>query len=165
MRQSLSRLGPAALAIPGVAAALVLGGCESGDGAATIRPSQSSGASTSPGQASTSARTRLTITVRATRTAPPKTSTLTCDPVGGTLAKAKEACAALATAAAAGKDPFAPTPKDQMCPMIYGGPQTAAVTGTWNGQKVDATFDRKNGCEIKRWDALAPLFGPVPSAR
>jgi hypothetical protein len=161
MRQSLSRLGPAAVAISGIVAALALGGCKDGNGAATVRPSEGSSA---PGQAG-SAKTRLTITVRASQTSAPKTWTLTCDPAGGTLPKADQACAALATAAAKGQDPFAPTPKDQMCTQIYGGPETATVTGTWNGKKIDATFNRKNGCEIKRWGTLALLFGPVPPAR
>jgi hypothetical protein len=52
-----------------------------------------------------------------------------------------------------------------MCTMIYGGPETATVTGTWNGKKVDATFNRKNGCELKRWSVLAPLFGSLPPVR
>jgi hypothetical protein len=179
MRQSLSRLGPAAVAIPGIVAALALGGCKDGNGSATVRPSEGSSAPassgapgtpaptsspTAPGQTG-SAKTRLTITVRASQTSAPKTWTLTCDPVGGTLAKANEACAALATAATKGQDPFAPTPKDQMCTQIYGGPETATVTGTWNGKKVDATFNRKNGCEIKRWSTLGLLFGPLPPAR
>ncbi|WP_345440749.1 SSI family serine proteinase inhibitor [Actinoallomurus vinaceus] len=165
MRQSLTRLGPAAVALPGIAAALMLGGCGSGKDTATVKPSgpsTSAPGSSAPGQAG---KTRLTITVRDSQTSQPKTRTLTCDPVGGDLPKAKEACAALATAAATGKDPFAPTPKNVMCTQIYGGPETATVTGTWNGKKVDATFSRKNGCEIKRWGTLALLFGSHPPVR
>ena len=182
MRQSLSRLGPAAVAIPGIVTALVLGGCKNGQESSTTRPSDgsatpapsgspaspaptTSASAQAPGQPASSAKTRLTITVRASETSQPKTWTLTCDPVGGTLAKAKEACAALAAASTAGKDPFAPTPKGQMCTQIYGGPETATVTGTWNGKKVDSTFSRKNGCEIKRWGALGLLFGPLPPVR
>ncbi|WP_460357480.1 SSI family serine proteinase inhibitor [Actinoallomurus acanthiterrae] len=167
MRQSLTRLGPAAVAIPGIAAAaLLLGGCGSGQDNATVKPSgpstTGSSATPGPGQAG---KTRLTITVRESQTSQPKTHTLTCDPVGGDLPKAKEACAALATAGVAGKDPFAPTPKNVMCTQIYGGPETATVTGTWNGKKVDSTFSRKNGCEIKRWGTLGLLFGPHPPVR
>ncbi|GAA4618296.1 hypothetical protein GCM10023195_82140 [Actinoallomurus liliacearum] len=181
MRQSPSRLRPATLAIPGiVVAALALGGCKNGDGSATAAPSKGSetptasavpgtpaptASPTAPAPTGSAAGTRLTVTVRASETSAPKTWTLTCDPVGGTLPKADQACAALAAAAAKGQDPFAPTPKGQMCTQIYGGPQTATVTGTWNGKKVDATFNRKNGCEIKRWGNLVALFGPVPSAR
>jgi hypothetical protein len=45
-----------------------------------------------------------------------------------------------------------------MCTMLYGGPATAHVTGTWAGRPVDARFDRADGCEIARWDALVPLL-------
>ncbi|MCO6007404.1 SSI family serine proteinase inhibitor [Actinoallomurus purpureus] len=179
MRQSLSRLGPAAVAIPGIVAALALGGCKNGDGSATASPSEGSTTPTSsspgtpapttsptaPGQTGSAAKTRLNITERASQTSQPKTWTLTCDPVGGDLPKAKEACAALAAAAAAGKDPFAPTPKDQMCTQIYGGPETATVTGTWNGKKIDTTFSRRNGCEIKRWATAGLLLGSHPPVR
>jgi uncharacterized Zn-binding protein involved in type VI secretion len=93
----------------------------------------------------------------------PITRTLTCDPPGGNVPNAAAACAALnKVAAAKGGDPFAPTPKGQMCTQIFGGPQTATVKGTWKGRKVDATFGRKNGCEVKRWNDLAALFGPLP---
>ncbi len=45
--------------------------------------------------------------------------------------------------------------------MIYGGPEEAHVYGTFQGEEVDATFNRGNGCEIERWDSLAPLFKVV----
>ena len=52
-----------------------------------------------------------------------------------------------------------PVPADQMCTQIYGGPETATVRGTWQGERVDASFSRQNGCEIARWDAAAGLLG------
>ncbi|MCO5998576.1 SSI family serine proteinase inhibitor [Actinoallomurus rhizosphaericola] len=179
MRQSLSRLGPTALAIPGILAALALGGCKNGDGGAATHgkdsPTPTSSAApgtpapttspTAPAPSGSAAGTRLTVTVRASQTSAPKSWTLTCDPVGGSLPAAEQACTVLAAAAAKGEDPFAPTPKDQMCTQIYGGPQTATVTGTWNGKKIDATFNRRNGCEIKRWGNLASLFGATPPER
>jgi hypothetical protein len=42
--------------------------------------------------------------------------------------------------------------------MVYGGPQTARITGTWEGGPVDATLSRTNGCEIARWKALRGLL-------
>lgn len=65
--------------------------------------------------------------------------------------------AALAALAAAG-DPFAPVPPGTMATMIYGGPQTATVTGTWRGLPVDASFCRTDGAQIHRWEQVAPLL-------
>jgi len=61
-------------------------------------------------------------------------------------------------------DAFAPTPDDVACTEIYGGPATAHVTGTLDGEAIDATFSRENGCEIARWDRLERLLGRVPGA-
>ena len=57
-------------------------------------------------------------------------------------------------------DPWAPVEGDAACTMIYGGPQVATVRGTWGGVDVDARFDRSDGCQIARWDRLAPLLQP-----
>lgn len=54
-----------------------------------------------------------------------------------------------------------PVPDDQACTMIYGGPQTATITGTLNGEDVDSSFSRTNGCEIARWDALVKVLKPM----
>jgi hypothetical protein len=53
---------------------------------------------------------------------------------------------------------FAPPRTDEVCTEQYGGPETAQVTGTVDGDKVKATFSRTNGCEIARWEAAAPLW-------
>ncbi len=52
-------------------------------------------------------------------------------------------------------------PADQMCTEIYGGPETAEVTGTLDGASVDAEFHRTNGCGIADWDLFATLL-PEP---
>ncbi len=83
---------------------------------------------------------------------------LTCDPSGGTHPKPEEACAALAAHGAAA---LPAVPKDQVCTQVYGGPQTASVTGTWQGRPVRSAFVRSNGCEIGRWELLEGL---LPSA-
>jgi hypothetical protein len=103
--------------------------------------------------------TSLTIEVRTDADADPTTLTLTCDPPGGDHPQAAEACDALA---AAGPEVMEPVPADQACTMIYGGPQTARVTGTLDGADVDATFSRADGCEVDRWDALGTTFFDVP---
>lgn len=56
------------------------------------------------------------------------------------------------------EDPFAPVPGGAVCTQIYGGPQVAEVRGTFEGEAVNARFNRTNGCEIQRWDRIAFLF-------
>ncbi|UQX02095.1 SSI family serine proteinase inhibitor [Streptomyces sp. RerS4] len=87
---------------------------------------------------------------------------LECRPVGGDHPEAEKACALLDRFAKDGENPFAPEPKRRMCTFQDGGPATARVSGTWHGEKVNATFRRKNGCDIARWNALEPL---LPTAR
>jgi hypothetical protein len=53
---------------------------------------------------------------------------------------------------------FAPVPADTVCTQQYGGPQTARVTGTLRGERIDARFSRTDGCEISRWDSVADLL-------
>ncbi|WP_052396999.1 SSI family serine proteinase inhibitor [Streptomyces sp. NRRL F-5123] len=59
--------------------------------------------------------------------------------------------------------PLAPVPAGQMCSMIYGGPQTAHVTGMWRGEPVDETYRRTNGCEVARWKRMIPAL-PEPTS-
>ncbi|WP_455358382.1 SSI family serine proteinase inhibitor [Streptomyces sp. SYSU K21746] len=106
---------------------------------------------------------RLTVTVD--ETGNPKadgTYELRCGPAGGTHPEAQRACDRLEELAEEGTDPFAPASPGEMCTQMYGGPATARVFGTWQGRQVDATFDRKNGCGVSRWNAMEPV---LPSAR
>jgi hypothetical protein len=59
---------------------------------------------------------------------------------------------------------FEPTPQNTACTQQYGGPQTARVTGTLNGETIDARFSREQGCEIARWDAVVAVLdrNPIP---
>jgi hypothetical protein len=50
--------------------------------------------------------------------------------------------------------------RDRMCTQIYGGPQTARVTGTLDGAPVDRRFTRTNGCEVEDFDQAAGLLKP-----
>ena len=79
---------------------------------------------------------------------------LSCDPAGGTHPNAEAACAALE----AHPEALEPVPKDVACTQEFGGPERAEVHGTVNGDEVVASFNRRNGCEIARWESLAPLF-------
>ncbi|WP_331770275.1 subtilase-type protease inhibitor (plasmid) [Embleya sp. NBC_00888] len=90
------------------------------------------------------------------------TYTLACHPAGGSHPEPQAACARLDATTTGGRDPFAPVPAGAHCTMIYGGPATARISGTWAGRSIDATFKRVDGCEISRWDNLVPV---LPQAR
>lgn len=85
--------------------------------------------------------------------------TLVCaGQVEGDHPDAEAACAHLAGV----DDPFAPLPTDLLCSEIYGGPQTARVTGVWAGVPVELALSRTDGCRITQWNSLGPLLpGPV----
>jgi hypothetical protein len=104
---------------------------------------------------------RLTITVTGAGTGADGTYRLECNPDGGTHPNASAACERLRQLAAQGQQPFAATPRRSMCTMIYGGPATAHVTGTWQGRTIDAGFKRTDGCEVGRWNALVPVLPAV----
>jgi hypothetical protein len=79
-----------------------------------------------------------------------RTATLTCDPDGGTHPDPARACAGLD----AHPEALHPVPGDMACTQIYGGDQVVLI----EGEGVHAVLNRSNGCEIARWDALAPLL-------
>jgi hypothetical protein len=74
---------------------------------------------------------------------------------------AGDSSGACAAAARLRPSDFQPVPRDQACTQIFGGPETARVEGELNGEPVAATFNRSNGCEIARWDAVAELLDAV----
>ncbi|GAA4663687.1 SSI family serine proteinase inhibitor [Kineococcus glutinatus] len=155
-----------ALAAVLVAGAVGLGGCGGGaggvaDGTATSAPS---GGATPTAPAGTPAEAGGTLTVSVSDGGTgTRTWTLTCGPdgaPGGDHPDPAGACAALAAV----EQPFAPVPPDRMCTQVYGGPETATVTGRWRGQDVQAAFKRTDGCEIARWNRLAALLQPGGAA-
>jgi Subtilisin inhibitor-like len=79
---------------------------------------------------------------------------LECSPPGGTHDRPEEACAALERDGAA----LTHVAGDAVCTQIYGGPLEARVFGSVGGREVDVLFNRTNGCEIDRWDRLAPVL-------
>jgi len=56
----------------------------------------------------------------------------------------------------------APDP-DRICPEIFGGPQTAKVTGSIEGRLVQRAFSRHNGCAIADWDRTGLLLDAAMS--
>ncbi|MFJ7340610.1 SSI family serine proteinase inhibitor [Streptomyces sp. NPDC101110] len=109
-------------------------------------------------------RDHLTVTVRNAGGGADGMFELYCDPDGGSHPDPDGACAALERDTRWGQDLFAPAPEGGFCTMQYGGPATAHVTGTWAGRPVDAMYDRRDGCQISRWDRLVPLLPDMKAA-
>jgi len=53
---------------------------------------------------------------------------------------------------------FAPIPPGAICTEIFGGPETATIEGSLDGEAVNAELSRANGCEIDRFDRFTPLL-------
>jgi subtilisin inhibitor-like len=120
--------------------ALALGGCGGGESADAPEPRR---------------EVNLTIVVEPRGPSGPElTATLTCDPASGSHPDPQAACAVLARH----EEALEPVPPDVACTEIYGGPQRAEVEGTAAGGEVHAELNRTNGCEIDRWERLAPLL-------
>lgn len=155
-------------------AALTLAACGSdagtGDGSGSERPSPSatpsasptSSAPASPAQPASGAATSLTVEFSPDGQAAGETWTLQCDgaaPLSGSnVPDPAAACAVLAEQGAAA---FAEAARDRMCTQNIAGMQRAHVTGTVNGEAVDASFSLTDGCEISRWENLTALLGPA----
>lgn len=100
----------------------------------------------------------LTIVVQGETDAQSSKHTLMCRPNGGSHPTPAAACQRLR------RVPgwvWQPVPPGTMCTMIYGGPEQAVITGTVHGRPVAAEFNRTNGCELARWDALVPVLPDV----
>jgi hypothetical protein len=99
--------------------------------------------------------------------APATELTVRLDPDGKGPEPAKEAtvrCASAAESAvctrASALEPadVAPVEPDTACTQQFGGPETGILRGQVRGKAIDARFSRTNGCEIARWDKVAPLL-------
>jgi hypothetical protein len=127
-----------ALVVVGLA---LLAGC-GGDDEETAAPSPSGGA----------ALAELTITVDEDGEggAAAKTSEVTCEAAGDSAI-----CGVVAKLPAkVFEEPSGTT----ACTQQFGGPETATVEGTINGDPVSTRFSRENGCQIARWDAAKELL-------
>ena len=140
-----------ALAAPALALALALAGCGATGGT-------NAGDTAGPGADDAAPATVLELTVwpEGQDAGGAESWTLECDPAGGTHPAPDAACTLLAADA----DLLEPLPADVMCTQQFGGPEQAAIRGTFQGREVDLRYSRANGCEIARWDSLAPVFEP-----
>jgi hypothetical protein len=137
-----------------VLVALAGTGCmgDSNSGNSTHNTNTGNGGNTVPTPGSRGTKLDISVSIGGSE-APTKVWTLRC-PNRGTLPKPRTACANLSLL----DKPFAPVGKHEACTQIYGGPETADVTGTFRGKPVNAHFERSNGCEIARWDRVKFLF-------
>jgi len=96
---------------------------------------------------------RLTLDVDGTGGKPPSSREVICE-----ASMSTSPCPEVADLDAAD---LAPVPVGMACTEIFGGPETATITGTLHGQAVDATLRRTNGCEIERFNHAADLLEAV----
>ena len=96
----------------------------------------------------------LTITVMKDQKAKEKSAVLICP---GRSSHERDVCAALDVVA---PRVFQPVPEDRVCTMIYGGPATATIRGTYgeDNDLANASFNQQNGCEIGRWNQILPVL-------
>jgi Subtilisin inhibitor-like len=83
---------------------------------------------------------------------------LLCHPAGGSMPSAAQACRHLDVLGG----PLGAGPTREMCSMLYGGPETARVTGTWRGRQVNESYSRSNGCQTARWERMEPVLPSIP---
>lgn len=95
----------------------------------------------------------LTISVQKNPKAKEKSAVLICP---GRTSRERDVCAALDVVA---PRVFQPVPEDRVCTMIWGGPATATIRGTYgeDNDLADASFSQANGCEIGRWNQILPI--------
>jgi hypothetical protein len=127
--------------------------------ACAAQPGDGGGAQPTTGSPGPAAEDALSITVDRGDGREPEKYTLVCaGEQPSTHPDAQAACEHLSGL----DDPFAPIAADVMCTEIYGGPQTAHITGRWQGEPVDLELSRVDGCHISQWDSLGPVLpGPV----
>jgi hypothetical protein len=53
---------------------------------------------------------------------------------------------------------FGPPPDNVACTEIFGGPETARISGRLRGEPVSTILSRSDGCEINRWETFAGLL-------
>ncbi|WP_026119788.1 SSI family serine proteinase inhibitor [Nocardiopsis ganjiahuensis] len=83
--------------------------------------------------------------------------TLTCAPAGGDHPDPDAACAEIEEA---GTEPFTMDTSDMMCTMQIGGPEVVHVTGQVDGTEIDTEFNKRNGCEIDRFEQVHSVLNP-----
>lgn len=149
---SMRRATPVAVLAVLLAGALAAGGCGEEEEPAAQRTSTAA-----------SDAIELTI-VHDDGSGRPTTGTLTCRGADQRAAGALDGRASpaeLCAQARGNAELFTGAPdRSRACTQIYGGPETARVTGTIGREQVDRRFSRTNGCEIADYARAAGLLAP-----
>lgn len=108
----------------------------------------------------------LAIMIKPTETGAPTSFTLVCQ--NGTPAAESQHPNPAAACVAIKNNPaiLAPVPagKDRVCTQQYGGPETATITGVVDGRAVQASYSKKDGCEIAAWNAAKDVLASSAGA-
>jgi hypothetical protein len=85
---------------------------------------------------------------------------LRCDGAGQSAVGFANSDVAELCRAAKQLEPFLASKPDprRACTQIYGGPETARITGTVGGREVNRRLDRSDGCGIADWQRAASLI-------
>ena len=59
------------------------------------------------------------------------------------------------------REDFEPVSPNTACTEIYGGPDSLLVEGDIDGETIDGSFTRENGCEIDRFEVWVPILEEV----
>ena len=81
-----------------------------------------------------------------------KQARVSCDPEAGERGSPCAAAGKLRPA------DFEPPADDVVCTQLFGGPETATISGTLARKPVEGRFSRQNGCEIARWEKVSALL-------
>jgi hypothetical protein len=91
------------------------------------------------------------------------TSTLTCDPDGGTHPTPRLACLTLESAVPPFPAPGVGLPDDDACTPLP-STEKAVISGTWKGRQVAVKYDQTTTCARQRWASLAVVLIPEYTA-
>lgn len=125
-------------------------------------PPPSSAATAGPGKGNA----ELAIMVKPSDSEPAVNYTLVCKDGAPAAESSHPSAAAACKALKDNPAALTPAPRstDQACTQQYGGPQQATVTGVVDDSPVDASFARRDGCEISLWNAAKDILGSAGGA-
>jgi hypothetical protein len=141
-----------AVAVALIGLVLLLGACSDDDGEVTVSGDRPA------------ARIDLTVVGGTDDDPAAWTRRLVCDADGTTGEGIDDPDAACAAVRSGGGRAALFPGTDRMCTQVYGGPEVAVVSGDLEGQPVQATIRRSDGCGIADWEALQAVL-PAPVAR